>query len=413
MSRVILHSDCNSFYASVECLHNPQIRSKPVAVSGNADDRHGIILAKNENAKKYGVKTGETIWQAKQKCPDLVTVEPHFDQYKRFSKLARSIYLEYTDRVEPFGLDEAWLDVTDFAKTSSGGVSVANEINKRVREELGITVSIGVSFNKIFAKLGSDYRKPDAITEFSPDNYKDLVWNLPCDNLLYVGRSTKKKLLAMGIYTIGDIARTPINILSNNLGKWGEMLYCFANGQDTSPVSVYGSDDSVKSIGNSTTCPRDLKNREDVKIVFQVLADSVARRLREIGMYCRCVSISVRDNKLCSFTRQQALERSTNITSEIFNTAMELFDKNYNFNIPIRSIGISLSMLNDGLDNSQLCIFDNFKKRMRLEDLDRALDGIKNRFGSNGVFPASALLDTELSGFDPKVDHVIHPIGYF
>lgn len=413
MSRVILHSDCNSFYASVECLHNPQIRSKPVAVSGNADDRHGIILAKNENAKKYGVKTGETIWQAKQKCPELVTVEPHFEQYKRFSKMARSIYLEYTDRVESFGLDEAWLDVTDFAKTSSGGVSVANEINRRVREELGITVSIGVSFNKIFAKLGSDYKKPDAVTEFSPDNYKDIVWGLPCDNLLYVGRATKKKLLAMGIYTIGDIARTPINILSNNLGKWGEMLYCFANGQDTSPVSVYGSDDSVKSIGNSTTCPRDLKNREDVKIVFQVLADSVARRLREIGMYSRCVSISVRDNKLYSFTRQQTLERSTNITSEIFNAAMELFDKNYSFNIPIRSIGISLSMLNDGLDNSQLCMFDNFKNRMRLESLDKALDGIKNRFGSNGVFPASALLDTELSGFDPKVDHVIHPVGYF
>lgn len=413
MSRVILHSDCNSFYASVECLHRPQIRNKPVAVSGNADARHGIILAKNEIAKKCGVKTGETIWQAKQKCPELVTVLPNFQLYSRFSRMAKEIYLEYTDKVESFGLDEAWLDVTDCAENYGSGFKIASEIKERIKTELGITVSIGVSFNKIFAKLGSDYKKPDAITEISPENYKTVVWSLPCQCLLYVGNSTSKKLRAMGIYTIGDIACSPVRILNKNLGKWGDMLYCFANGYDASPVSKYGEHSGVKSIGNSTTCPRDLENLEDVKIVLQVLADSVGRRLRECGLYCKCVGIGVRDNELISFTRQHTLHKSTNLTREILDTAIMLFEKNYNFDCPVRSIGINLSMLGNTYNDDQFSLFDDPKKRCRMEMLDKTLDEIKNRFGTSGIFPASSMLDRELSGFDPKVEHTIHPVGYF
>lgn len=409
MSRTILHSDCNSFYASVECLHRPQIKNKPVAVSGNAKDRHGIILARNEIAKRLGVKTAETIWQAKQKCPELITLEPNFQLYARFSKMAKSIYLEYTDKVESFGLDEAWLDVTDCTAVYGNGMNIAKQISSRIKNELGITVSIGVSFNKIFAKIGSDYKKPDAITEFSESNYMERVWPLPCSSLLYVGRSTEKKLRSMGIYTIRDLAMTPPELLVKNLGKYGELMHCYANGMDTSPVSVYSNDSSVKSISNSTTCPRDLVNRDDVKIVLQVLADSVGRRLRESGLYCRCISINVRNNKLSSITRQQALPRSTNITADIFNTALALFDSYFDFNTPIRSIGIALSKLSNNYADDQLSIFDDEVKRERLESLDRALDSLKNRFGTFSIFPASSMLDNELSGFDPKTENIIFP----
>ena len=283
--RVILHSDCNGFYASVECLHHPEIRNNPVAVSGDAENRHGIILAKNEIAKKYNIKTGEAIWQAKQKCPDLITVPPHFDLYKRFSKMARRIYSEYTDKIEPFGLDEAWLDVTDNKNMS--GKEIALEINRRIKQELGITVSIGVSFNKIFAKFGSDYKKPDAITEITRENYRDIVWNCPAKDLLYVGRATGRKLESIGIYTIGDIATADVTLLRSYLGKWGYLIYGFANGYDSSPVAHMNENSEVKSIGNSTTTPKDMVTFNDVKQVIFVLCDSVCRRMREQGFMAK------------------------------------------------------------------------------------------------------------------------------
>lgn len=235
LSRTILHSDCNAFYASVECLINPRLQSYCVAVCGDVQARHGIILAKNQNAKEFGVKTGEPIWMAKKKCPQLVTVQADFARYLEFAKRVREIYLEYTDRVEPFGLDEAWLDVTGSARLFGSGKAIAEEIRRRVREEIGITVSIGVSFNKIFAKLGSDYQKPDAVTVISRDNFREIVWPLPSGELLYVGPATKKKLAAMGIYTIGDVARCRQELLRGNLGKWGDWLYTFANGWTPPP----------------------------------------------------------------------------------------------------------------------------------------------------------------------------------
>ena len=408
--RVILHSDCNGFYASVECLHNPQLRNKPVAVSGDAENRHGIILAKNEIAKKYNVKTGEAIWQAKQKCPELVTLPPHFELYKRFSKMARRIYSDYTDRIESFGLDEAWLDLTN--SIEGDGYKTALEIKNRIKEELGITVSIGVSFNKIFAKFGSDYKKPDAVTCITRENYKDIVWNSPAGDLLYVGRATRNKLNRIGIYTIGDIANTSPDILRKLLGKWGDLIYGFANGFDSSPVAHMDYNTEVKSIGNSTTTPRDMKTFDDVKVVMYVLCDSVCRRMREQGFMAKTVGISIRDNELNSFTRQCTLESYTCLTKEITQNAFSLFERSYKMQRPLRSVGVSVTdFVHDNVPH-QISFLQDEERLMQNEKLDKTLDVLKKRFGNYIVRPAVLLNDRGLASFNPKDDHVIHPVGY-
>lgn len=411
--RRILHSDCNSFYASVECLYHPEIRSKPVAVGGDPENRHGIILTKNNIAKKFGVSVGQPIWKAKQLCPELVVVPPNFPLYMRFSKMAKEIYLDYTDRVESFGLDEAWLDVTGNVTVNDDGTSVAREISRRIKSELGITVSIGVSYNKVFAKLGSDYKKPDAITRITKDNFKQIAWGLPASDMLYVGRATEKKLAQLGIYTIGELANTPRQILKSHFGKCGDLLYNFSNGYDSSPVKKYTESADIKSVGNSTTTPKDLTENNDVKIVLSVLCDSVARRMREIGVRGRTVSITVRDCELFSFTRQRKLDMATDITSEILDAAMTLFIDSYDWSKNIRSIGVSMSDLSSGDESYQLNFFDDPSKREKLKNLDETVDKLKSRFGTFAVHTASMLLDKQLAGFDPINDHVIHPVGYF
>ena len=253
MARTILHVDLNNFYASVECLYHPELRGKPVAVAGDVAERRGIILAKNMQAKAAGVKTGEAIWQAQQKCPGLVCVPPDYKKYLRFSRLARQIYSDFTDRIESFGIDECWLDLTNSTQLFGSGAEVADTIRRRLREELGITGSVGVSFNKIFAKLGSDMKKPDATTIITPENFLDVVWPLPVEELLYVGRSTKTKLNNRAIFTIGDLARRDVKLLKLSLGVWGETLHDFANGLDQAPVALAGEESFVKSVGNSTT----------------------------------------------------------------------------------------------------------------------------------------------------------------
>ena len=408
--RTILHSDCNGFYASVECLYDPELRDKPMAVGGDADKRHGIILAKNELAKKYNIKTGEAIWQAREKCPSLVVVPPRFDRYMRFSKMCRRIYSDYTDRIESFGLDEAWLDVSG---NDRDGVTIANEIRRRVREELGITVSIGVSFNKIFAKLGSDYKKPDAVTLISKENFRDIVYPLDVGDLLYVGRSTKKKLNLLGVYTIGELAAFPLPLLRDNFGKWGDILYSFSNGLDSSPVMRADETSAIKSIGNSTTAVRDLENIEDVKMIFMVLCDSVCRRLREHGARARLVSIWVRDKELYSFTRQRKLLSPTDITDEVLKNVMDLFAYNYDWKKSIRSLGVSVGELSSVNESVQLTFLCDEAMRERKMSLDRSLDALKNRFGTFCVRPAVLMKDPRLSGFNPKIEHVIHPVGYF
>lgn len=404
VDRIILHSDCNSFYASVESLYRPEMRGRPAAVGGDVEQRHGVILAKNEQAKKYGVKTGEALWQARQKCPDLMVVPPRFELYKQFSRLCHQIYLEYTDRVEPFGLDECWLDVT---AEGANGVQLAQEIRLRIRQELGITVSIGVSYNKIFAKLGSDYKKPDAVTEIHRGNFKEMVWPLPVGALLYVGRVTQRKLQSYCKHTIGDLADTPEKTLKSWFGKWGSVLYAYANGFDNTPVSRYEDREEVKSIGNSTTTPRDLVDNEDAKIILYVLADSVARRLREHGCKGRTISISVRDNQLETFGRQHALSHYTNSAAEIAQAGMELFMQHYHWQRPVRSLGISISDLVSDSTPLQMDLFGAGQEQLRREQLETAVDSLKRRFGTNAVQPAVLLQDPELSGFDPKHDHIM------
>ena len=413
MERIILHSDCNSFYASVECLHHPEIREKALAVGGDIEQRHGIILAKNQLAKQFHVSTGEAIWQAKQKCPELIVLPPNFPLYLRFSRLARDIYLDYSNRVEPFGLDEAWLDITSSENQKDKGERTAQEIRKRIREELGITVSIGVSYNKIFAKLGSDYRKPDAVTMITKENYRQIAWPLPVSDLLYVGPATKRKLNGFGVHTIGELAQTPVEILRSKFGKIGDVLWCFSNGLDSSPVADFQNQPVVKSIGNSTTAPRDLERDEDVKMILYVLADSVARRLREQGLKGRTIHISIRDNSLFSFTRHKTLGFYTNLTGEIAGEALSLFREHYRWKRPVRSVGISVSDLAADTIYSQTSLFCDEVKREKVERLDKALDRLKARFGTFAVQPAVLLKDRKLSGFDPKNDHIIHPVGYF
>ena len=298
MNRTILHSDCNCFYASVELLHHPELRGKPVAVGGDPEARHGIVLTADYTAKRYGVKTGMALWQAKQVCPDITFLPPRMDLYLRFSRMAQEIYADYTDKREPYGIDESWLDVTDSATLKGDGFHIAQEISSRMKKELGITVSVGVSFNKIFAKLGSDYKKPDAITTMYEDEFQRKAWCLPVSDLLYVGNATNKKLYSMGIRTIGDLAKSDETLLVRKLGKMGSILWAFANEYDESPVKLENTSAPVKSVGNSTTTPRDMETDEDVKIVLYILAESVAARLRENGFRCRTVEISVRDKEL-------------------------------------------------------------------------------------------------------------------
>lgn len=402
MEKEILHVDCNKFYASVECYLHPELRDKPVAVGGSEETRHGIILTKNEIASKYNLTVGEPLWKARQKCPELIIVPPNFPVYVEFSKKVRKILEDYTDLIEPFGLDENWLDVTgDFYRN---GYEMAQEIRKRVKEEVGITVSIGLSYNKIFAKLGSDYKKPDAVTVINKNNYKNIVWPLPCSDLLMIGKATTKKFNSYGIYTIGDVANADDKFLKNILGKNGLMLKRYANGQDTSPVRHMSAARDIKSIGNSTTTVRDLKNDKDVKIVFTVLAESVAKRMREHNLKGTTLSIQIRDNQLDSFIRQCKMEFPTNVSNEFVENAMKLFKANYNWKHPIRSLGLAVT----DFDYDAVVQFDlsgSAEKREKLERLETAVDKLKNRYGNFCIQKATVLCDQKLGHFNPFDDH--------
>lgn len=329
--RTILHSDLNNFYASVECLRNPEIRNFPVVVVGSKEDRHGIVLAKNMIAKKLGVKTGDVYWEAKQKCGEtLVEVQADFSTYINVSREVRKIYEDYADRIEAYGIDECWLDVSSSLKLFGSGREIAETIRERIKKEIGLTVSIGVSWNKIFAKLGSDMKKPDAVTEITSDNYKQKVWTLPVEDLLYVGRATQQKLNRIGIKTIGDLAQAEEQTLVNLLGKWGYYLHTFANGKDESPVTKIGEEEAIKSIGNSLTVYRDLVDDDDVEPVIYLLADSISSRMREAGLNkALTVHVYARDNSLIGYQKQGKLTRPSGIMQDIAKTAFKLFKEAY------------------------------------------------------------------------------------
>lgn len=410
MERVILHADCNNFYASVECLYNPSLRGKPVAVAGDAEQRHGIVLAKNDLAKVCGVRTGNPLWMAKQLCPEIVFVPPHFDRYLRFSKIAREIYGEYTDRVEPFGLDEAWLDVSGSGNIGTGE-QIADMLRARMKRELGITISVGVSFDKVFAKLGSDRKKPDATTLLTRENFKEEVWPLPAGELLYVGPATERKLNGFAIRTIGDLAQAPDEWLKAKLGKIGFMLRSFARGEDCSPVAVTGTPPRIKSIGNSTTTPRDLITDEEVKITMLVLAESVAQRMRGYLFRCRTVEVSLRDKELHTCIRQKKLSCPTGNSADLFREAFALYQANHPSGKPLRSIGLRACELFIE-EEVQLSLFPNAARTQKIDRLETAVDSVRSRFGHFALRRAVMLTDERLSGLDPAAEHTIHPIGF-
>lgn len=412
MERTILHSDINSCYASIELLYHPELRGKPMAVGGDPEARHGIVLAKEPLAKRAGVKTGMALWQARQLCPEIIFLPPRFDLYLRFSRMAHDIYRDYTDQQEAFGIDECWLDVTNSAAVKGDGPAIAEEIRERMKRELGITVSIGVSWNKIFAKLGSDYRKPDAITVIGREEYGRIICPLPVEDLLYVGPATKEKLYNYGIDTIGKLAVTDPHILKGLLGKMGLVLQVFARGEDRTPVSREGEVPDVKSIGNSTTLPRDLKTDEEVAIVFYVLAESVAARLREQDFQCRTIEINLRDNRLGSLTRQRRLALPTDITGEIAEAAIGLFKDRYDWQLPLRSVGLKAGSLIGKHYPVQLDLFLDQERRDKWSKMDTTVDEIRRRFGYHSLERGIMQLDKELSALDAKTENVIHPHGY-
>ncbi len=405
--RTILHSDANSFYAGVEMVYNPALRSVPLAVCGDPEARHGIVLTKNQLAKRYGVATGEPIWQAREKCPNLHVVRPNPQLYVHFSKMLRDIYSEYTDRVEPFGLDEAWLDVT---ACPMSGAAIADELRRRAKDELGLTLSVGVSFNKIFAKLGSDMKKPDATTVISIHDYREKVWPLPVRDLLYVGPATEAKLHRRNIYTIGDIARSSRAVLHSALGKCGTMLWSFANGLDTSPVTPVSDEALIKSIGNSTTTPRDIATEDDAKMVIYLLSECVAERLREHGLCGATVNLYVRDCELHSFTCQQKLPQSTAIAAEISREAMALFRKHYSWSRPVRSMGVTMTTLSPLNADCQLSMFPDIARERRLE-FENAIADIRRRFGHFAIQRAVFIANPDIGVISPKDDHAAQPFS--
>lgn len=383
MENGILHVDMNNFYASVETLYAPQYRNVPMAVAGDRESRHGIILAKNMLAKKAGVKTAEPIWMALQKCPDLQLAPPHHKRYEEFSRRAKEIYYRYTDLVEPFSLDECWLDVYGSERLFGSGEEIAEKIRRQVREELGLTVSIGVSYNKVFAKLGSDYKKPDAVTVFGRDKLESVIWKLPCDALLFVGPHTRKTLEKYGIRTIGDIARIKLSTMQAMLGRGGETLWLYANGLDDSPVLPAGSQREAKSIGSSVTLPRDVTTEEEVRETLLSLADSVAHSLREEGVKAGEVQLTVRNGNFEEFQRQCRIDPPVSDSQSLYRAALSLYRRE-NKRWAVRLLGIRAGKL-VGAGEGQVSLFDRDDGRERREQLETAVDLIRERFGRASV----------------------------
>ena len=410
MDRIILHSDLNNFYASVECLLHPELRDKYVAVCGNKEDRHGIVLAKNMAAKNMGVKTGEAIWEAMAKCPQLIIVPPTFGEYAKYSKIVTEIYKRYTNQVEPFGMDECWLDVTGSTCLFGSGEEIAESIRRQVREETGLTVSVGVSFNKTFAKLGSDLKKPDAVSVITKDNFRQTVWSLPAECLMGVGRATSKKLTKQCIYTIGDIAATPPEYLKRLLGKCGVILHNHANGIDNSPVVDAEYSYPVKSIGHGITCTSDLNGYREVKNVFLYLSADVAHRLRLNRLKAGGIAIAVRYPGLDTKEFQCQLEYPTVSMQTMTAAAMELFRDNHPRNCRVRALTIrAINVVPDSvaIQTSMFCDIGRIEKELKAEDV---MESLNNRFGENTVTFASVLGDIKVPSKEKK--EIILPRGY-
>lgn len=397
MERWIFHCDCNSFYASVELLRHPELRDKCVAVCGDPEGRHGIVLAKNEPAKRMGVKTAEVIWQAKRKCPDLVLLPPHREYYRKYSKIINEIYRKYTDRVEPFGIDESWLDVTGtwqlFAESPA---ALADRLRAEVKAATGLTISVGVSFNKVFAKLGSDYKKPHATTLITRENFHQIVWPLPAGDLLYVGASAQKRLAGMGISTIGELAAARPEALAEALGKLGLELSRYARGEDEAPVRRWGEKEPIKSVGNGTTFRRNIRGPAEIRSALNVLADEVAGRLRRHGVWAGAVQVTIRDPDLKTITRQKQLPMSTHLARDLANACWQLMEKNWDMARPVRMLTVTALAITEEPFAVQQSLFDDAPKAdPRREKLEQSLDAIRKKYG-RGAIGAGSILHNDM-----------------
>ena len=386
--RAILHSDANCFYASVETVLNPEFRGKAIAVCGSPEERHGIVLAKSEKAKRAGVKTGMANWQAKQCCRDLIIVPPQYDYYLKFSKLLHGIYRRYTDQVEPFGMDECWLDVT---YSPGDPMETAEEIRQAVKDELGLTVSIGVSFNKVFAKLGSDYKKPDAITQISKEHFKEIVWPLPCSDLLYCGNATTAKLGSMGVRTIGGIASLPVEVMQRKFGKNGVALWKYANGLDDSRVAHQDYTAPAKSVGHGITCVADLENMDEARKVIFALSLDIGYKLRYMNLRASGVQLYVRNSELSFCSWQKRLDMATQDEGTIALAAYSLLEEKYSWRNPIRSITVTAIQLDSSQNPTQLSMLLDYERLVRREKLNESIDTIRDRYGKYAVIPALVL----------------------
>ena len=398
MERVILHCDLNSFYASVEIHNNPELIGKAVAVCGSQEERHGIVLAKSDLAKKAGVQTGEAIWQATQKCPDLIIVQPHYDEYMRFSKLARKIYEDYTDLIEPFGIDECWLDVTGSQILFGNGETIANKIRERMKAEVGLTISVGVSFNKVFAKLGSDIKKPDAVTVIPFNTFKEKIWNLPAGDMLGVGRATQKVLHSYCIETIGDLANANVEMIERRLGKAGQQIWNFANGYDRSPVQNMSYSAPIKSIGHGTTCVADLTSDNEVWKVILELSQDISHRLREYGLMANGVQLTVKDNQLLSKQYQCPLEISSQSFVEIAQMSFKLFQKHYQWKMDVRAVTVRAINLCDVHTPVQLNFTMDITQHEKRDKIELAIERIRKRYGRAAINMGSLYTDLKMAG---------------
>lgn len=389
VDRTILHCDLNNFFASVAVLDNPTIKNCPIAVCGSTEERHGIVLAKNELAKKFGVKTAEATWEAKRKCPDLVTVPPTYKRYNEVSNAVKQIYLSYSDKVEPFGIDECWLDVTGSRLLFGSGEEIAEKLRQQIKREMGVTISVGVSFNKVFAKLGSDLKKPDAVTVISRENYKEKVWPLPADSMLGVGRATLAQLSSLGIFSIGDIAAAGQEVLKKRLGKMGEQLYIFANGDDRSPVETEQS--IPKSVGRTTTTKHDIKSADEAWPIILALSEEISATLRKHGLYCNTVQAHIRTFDLNTKEFQAPLLLPTQSSVAMAKKCMEIIKQNFGFATPLRSVGLRAINLTDGITPYQTDIFNDFTQEEEKSRVEDKIFEIRKKYGSDSVIRGTTI----------------------
>ncbi len=390
--RVIFHCDANSFFASVEIAQDESLKGKAVAVSGNPATRTGIILTKNEVAKKFGVLTGEAIWQAKQKCPDLVCLPPHHKLYEEYSKKLRAIYEKYTDRVEAFGIDECWLDVTDSLKFFGSKEFLANKIREEVKSMLNITISVGVSFGKLFAKLGSDLKKPDAVTVISQENFKNIIYPLPINAIIGIGKRLELRFKKLGVNRLGDVITLPDFILKKKFGVIGLNLKQKLLGNDFEEVRKCNDFVAPKSVGNGTTTITDVYSREQIKAVVSALCDEVCCRLRDGGFNASSLSVTLKTADFKYYHQTTRLDYCSCYSTDFVSAVMKMLDRDWNFSCAVRAIRICSYNLSSA-KKTQLSMFSNEIKNY---NLNSTIDQIRHKYGYFSVMPASTLKNPHL-----------------